>query len=132
MRGRSIIDMRSTRTEELVLVEDELEVLSDEDVEEAWAELELEVALAALEEDSSAVEEEPELVGGASPIPTRPARSGERFLTIRPRSAWSRRWGEKSLASETETKARIARQMSVRVVVFLGFVPNIMAWIRTD
>ena len=45
MRGRSIIDMRSTRTEELVLVEDELEVLSDEDVEEAWAELEVEVVM---------------------------------------------------------------------------------------
>ena len=56
MRGRSIIDMRSTRTEELVLVEDELEVLSDEDVEEAWAELELEVDAGAEVEEGVVVD----------------------------------------------------------------------------
>lgn len=127
-----MIDIGCIRTEELVLVEDELEVLSDEDVADVWAEVDVSDALVALVEDSSADEEELVLVGGLSPIPTIPARSGERFLTIRPRSAWSRRWGEKSLASETVAKARMARQRSVRVVVFLGFVPNIMAWIRTD
>lgn len=74
-----------------MLVEDELEVLCDEDVADVSAEVDVTDALDALTEDCSADVEESELVGGLPPMPTRPARSGLRFLTIRPTSTWSRR-----------------------------------------